>query len=322
MRRVVSIVAAALLASTLPGVATADDHRPPKAVLRLDQHTQPGRISHFTWLRATPDPDECIADFADGFGWLRALRYKGEPRQAVIRLHKAAPPLEVRFEAWLETDPQGNPAGPAVPIPYALQPRPSPLAPERWDISFTPPPTAHLFLELEASWRDEDGCTDATDFGEQFVVWRFKLRQTAGSCTRARAAKVVRAFIRAYNRGNLDRLERLWAQEPDFQWYFVDDEREADAENRASLGTYFAARHGLNDHIRLRRLRVAPRGDDGSFGFGFELFRKTDDERRKAEGLFHGKGSVTQATASPSVADPNPVSRCLLHVWAMDNDEA
>lgn len=194
-------------------------------------------------------------------------------------------------------------------VPYVLKPDPSPVEPRRWRLVFFPPPSEVVFLELEASWRDEDGCPGLKDLGEQYVAWRFKLRQQPEArCTRDFVAASVRSFIRAYNRGNLERLERMWAQEPDFEWYFVDDERESpEAENRRTLGTYFETRHRLNDHIRLRGLRVAPRSEDGSFGFGFKLFRRTDDPRERAEGLFHGKGAVTQG--------------CLLHVWAMDNDD-
>ncbi|MGH2747165.1 MAG: hypothetical protein ACRDKB_04505 [Actinomycetota bacterium] len=308
MKRVAALAVGALLAATLPGVAGADDHVPPRAVLRVDDHTQRGRLSHSTWLRATPDPDECIAVFADGLGWPQALAYDSTyTPQAAITLHKSAVPVEVRLEAWIESDGQGNPVGPALRLPYVLRADPSPFDPRRWTLVFAPPPSDVVFLELEASWRDEDGCTDFTDLGEQYGAWRFKLRH--GTCTRASTAARVRSFIRAYNRGNLERLERMWAQEPDFQWYVVDDERESrDAENRHTLGTYFNARHQLNDRIRLRRIRVSPTSEDGSFGFGFKLFRTTDDSRKRAEGLFHGKGAVTQG--------------CLLHVWAMDNDDS
>jgi hypothetical protein len=54
----------------------------------------------------------------------------------------------------------------------------------------------------------------------------------AQSCDRESVAELVRTFVRAYNSGNVNRADRRWAQEPDFEWYFVDDEREAEAEDR------------------------------------------------------------------------------------------
>lgn len=140
-------------------------------------------------------------------------------------------------------------------------------------------------------------------------------------CTRRRVARVVKAFVSAYNRGDAERLERIWAQEPHFEWYFVEGERHSgDAQNRSTLGSYFAARHALNDRLRLRSLRVAPRGDDGSFGFGFRLTRTSN--QGSAEGGFHGKGSARGPgpLLLPQIPDPNRPPTCVLRVWSMGRD--
>ena len=134
------------------------------------------------------------------------------------------------------------------------------------------------------------------------------------ACSKERTKRVVTSFVRAYNRGDLARLERLWAQEPDFQWYFVDDEREQDAEDRVNLPLYFDERARLGDHLELRRLSVNENGTD----FAFKLRRTTDDERAGAEGLFHGKGAARDVLALPTPEDPIPTQKCLLIVWAMD----
>ena len=139
------------------------------------------------------------------------------------------------------------------------------------------------------------------------------LRET-DSCSKSETQQTARGFIRAYNGGDISRLDRMWAQEPDFQWYFVDDERDSEAEDRLSLPAYFAERGLLEDRLTLRRLRVAPGGSD----FSFTLRRSTSDERKGAAGLFHGKGAARDIVALPSIEEPVPSSRCLLVVWSMD----
>jgi hypothetical protein len=136
-----------------------------------------------------------------------------------------------------------------------------------------------------------------------------------GACSVARTTALVRGFVRDLNQGNADGMDRRWAYEPEFEWYFVDDERDGDEHDRPSLRLYFEERVSLNDHIRRLRLRVAPDGQN----FTFKFLRSTDDPRRAATGWFHGKGAAREATPLPSVAQPLPTSTCLLTVWAMDN---
>lgn len=147
------------------------------------------------------------------------------------------------------------------------------------------------------------------------AVGRGAARPPSASCSRSETAKVVKSFVRAFNRGDVDRVDRLWAHEPDFQWYFVDDEREQDAEDRLRLALYFEERVLLNDRLQLRRLSVKPNSSD----FGFKLVRSTDDQRQDASGLFHGKGAARESIPLPSPSEPFPTSTCLLVVWSMDN---
>ena len=141
-------------------------------------------------------------------------------------------------------------------------------------------------------------------------------RPGASGCSEAGTTKLVRAFVRAYNRGNVARIDNLIAQEPEFKWYFVDDERENDSEDRSTLRLYFEERVLLNDHIRLKELSLRPDGKN----FSFELTRTTDDERDDATGRFHGKGAASESQPLPSLTDLFPEPTCSLSLWAMDND--
>lgn len=135
-------------------------------------------------------------------------------------------------------------------------------------------------------------------------------------CSQGQTKRLVTAFVRAYNRANVDGMDRLWAHEPDFEWYFVDEERGPDeAEDRLTLRSYFEERVSLNDHLRLRRLRVNKNGTD----FAFKLRRTTDDDRVDAAGLFHGKGATRETVLLPILGEPLPSRTCLLIVWTMDN---
>ena len=147
-------------------------------------------------------------------------------------------------------------------------------------------------------------------------------RPTDAECTRKKVARLVIGFVTAYNRGNAERLEQVWAQEPDFEWYSVERERQRpDPHDRATLGEYFSARQELGDRLHLRYLRVRPRREsDGTFGFVFRLTRHSDEKR--AQGGYHGKGSALgpQPFLLPQLPDADRPSSCVLHVWSMGRD--
>lgn len=124
----------------------------------------------------------------------------------------------------------------------------------------------------------------------------------AGTTTSDDAARVVRDFVEAYNDGDLDRLDRLFSPEPDFEWYTVSRgaREEITAYDREALSPYFARRHRAGDQLKLLHLDVKEeRGWHGGFDFSFRLARSSDE--RRADGRYHGKGAAD----------------CTIFVWSM-----
>ncbi|HEV2757656.1 MAG TPA: hypothetical protein VG318_17995 [Actinomycetota bacterium] len=109
--------------------------------------------------------------------------------------------------------------------------------------------------------------------------------------TPASVTALVKDFVRAYNEGDLPRLEEIFAGEPDFRWYFVQGERVEDSAHRHTLLPYFAHRHVLDDRLRLTALSVSREpGWHGGFDFSVRLRRESDDVG--ARGTWHGKGAA------------------------------
>lgn len=127
-------------------------------------------------------------------------------------------------------------------------------------------------------------------------------------CRPAEARAIVRGFVEAFNRGDIDYLDRMWAPEPDFFWFFdgADPTRRSElSEDRATLPLYFRQRALLGDQLHLRALGVRwQRGWHAAWGVSFELHRISDQPG--VTGLYHGKGAVTCSDEGQ-----------LLHAWAM-----
>lgn len=126
-------------------------------------------------------------------------------------------------------------------------------------------------------------------------------------CSPSEVLDLVHDFIDAYNRGDVSYLDQIWAQEPDFFWYFdaADPTRRAGlSEQRATLPMHFLRRSLLGDQLHVERLSVSwERGWHGAWDLTFELRRSSDDAA--AEGRHHGKGAATCQR---------------LHAWAMGPD--
>lgn len=134
------------------------------------------------------------------------------------------------------------------------------------------------------------------------------VRALEAPCGRAEARAIVRGFVEAFNRGDIDYLDRMWAQEPEFFWFFdsADALRRSElSEDRATLSHYFRQRALLGDQLHLRSLSVGwQRGWHAAWGVAFELHRVS--EQPDVSGRYHGKGAVTCGDEGQ-----------LLHAWTM-----
>lgn len=111
----------------------------------------------------------------------------------------------------------------------------------------------------------------------------------AASCE---ARPIVDRFVRAFNRGELDELDGLFAQETEgWSWYAVGDlagrRSLAAAKNRLNLIAYFDQRHRRHESLRIVDFKENSGGN-----FQFVLIRRADDlaDGRPVRRL--GKGRV------------------------------
>jgi hypothetical protein len=114
-------------------------------------------------------------------------------------------------------------------------------------------------------------------------------------CDAAQARAVVRGFVDAYGRGDADYLDQLWAQEPDFFWYTVDDDvlrRGALSEDRTTLPLYFHERSLYGEQLRLRTMEVQwEKGWHAAWHVRFVVHRTSD--LPGATGRYEGTGALT-----------------------------
>ncbi len=139
-------------------------------------------------------------------------------------------------------------------------------------------------------------------------------------CSRRDVRKLVTSSIRAYNRGDVARLDEIYAEEPDFLGYYAAPERtHRKGEDRSTLMPYFERRHALDDRLTLKVFWVqAEREPDDSFDFYFELERNSRQSR--ARGSYAGKGNARHAIAV-SLESPTRPFRCRLRLWNMANSQ-
>ncbi len=157
-------------------VALGDDHRPPRATLRVAGQVQEGRVYHADgWAKRSRDPRYCNVSFATGFPKFRKPLKHSSGEEIVVRLHKPALPVEIEVQRWPRVDEDGHAAGTPVPLPWVLRPR-SGGGGRSWEISvLVPSVDGHLYLGVTAYWADEDGCSPQPDLGSQYAAWTFHL---------------------------------------------------------------------------------------------------------------------------------------------------
>ena len=117
----------------------------------------------------------------------------------------------------------------------------------------------------------------------------------AKACAPGEVRALVERFLAVFNAGDLARLDRTFAREPDFRWYSTDSPGRRFlpvAADRAGLIRYFARRHARDERLELQSLRVnsntlaAPK----PYGnFEYRLVRRADD---LAPTSYQGKGAL------------------------------
>jgi hypothetical protein len=110
-------------------------------------------------------------------------------------------------------------------------------------------------------------------------------------CTGKGVKRLMDSFLSAFSDGDLNKLDSLFAQEPDFQWYSVKGPgerlREA-ALDRGTLISYFDTRHRSGERLALRRFRF--NGYSQELGhFDYDLTRSGV---ARAEMRYSGKGAA------------------------------
>jgi hypothetical protein len=113
------------------------------------------------------------------------------------------------------------------------------------------------------------------------------------------AHRLVVRFVEAYNNGDVRRLDRIFAPEPAFFWYSAPGPGQRfspEAEDRASLMPYFAARHAAGDRLRLKRWKDnGRRASDDTGHFEFTFRRRTPGVRGGRSYDAVGKGAIACA---------------------------
>ena len=117
---------------------------------------------------------------------------------------------------------------------------------------------------------------------------------TPAACAEPQSRATVKAFVEAFNGGDLARLDRLFAAWPLFEWYSSNKpgRRVGDAAGtRETLVAYFAARHRIGDQLRL--VRFDYNGVTGEYGnFGVTFRRSAADYRTGAWFELAAKGAI------------------------------
>lgn len=105
------------------------------------------------------------------------------------------------------------------------------------------------------------------------------------ACTAGSVHRVVKSFVTAYNEGDLDVLDALFAGEDRFQEYRVLplERNQPESARRDSLLAYFKDRHEQGDRFVLHDLEVG-KAKGGGFYFQAYLSRQSNDIRPWASG--------------------------------------
>lgn len=162
--------------------ALAHDHRlPPAAVLMVGELRQRGTLSEERWVTSDSTDDEvlCRTDFGSFLNHFSktSLTVPADTVDAAIRVRKSAAPRSVVVQAWEKVDRRRRPTGQATPIPSVLTPHIVGDKPAAWNVAFALPRSRHVYLQIDLSWTDEEGCGGGLDTGSQHAGWRFHVKR-------------------------------------------------------------------------------------------------------------------------------------------------
>jgi hypothetical protein len=132
-------------------------------------------------------------------------------------------------------------------------------------------------------------------------------RIARGACTADATKALLRAFVRRYDNGRVQLIDRMWARSPRFQWFSSGapgarlGER---AYDRATLATYFRSRVRAHEWIRLTLLRAGYDPARDIVNFSGKLVRSAKDIRPRGPQDFKGAADCLSG-------------RPMLIVWSM-----
>ena len=111
-------------------------------------------------------------------------------------------------------------------------------------------------------------------------------------CTDSVVRGLVRDFTRVFNRGEWDRVDRLWSRQ-DFRWFtaFQAEPRVLhQVFERADLIPFFKNRHLRGERFHLLTFRL--NSSHGYANFEYFLSRRADDLAEGSTGFYGGKGAA------------------------------
>ena len=122
-------------------------------------------------------------------------------------------------------------------------------------------------------------------------------------CTPSEVRTTVRRILAAFNRGDLDALDRSFARDPGFRWYSTAEpgrRRPMVIRARGSLVPYLARRHARGERLHLENIRVNGKTEaNPAYGnFTFHLTRRSENLEQTR---YQGKGAAYCFRTAPDV---------------------
>ena len=122
-------------------------------------------------------------------------------------------------------------------------------------------------------------------------------------CTPSEVRTTVRRILAAFNRGDLDALDRSFARDPGFRWYSTAEpgrRRPMVIRARGSLVPYLARRHARGERLHLENIRVNGNTEANPpyRNFTFHLTRRSENLEQTR---YQGKGAAYCFRTAPDV---------------------